>query len=170
MNAERWLPHPIGSLLLALVWVLLSGGYDVAGVVVGLLLGVLVPALLWRIWPAGVRMRRPHVMLWLLLVVLYDIVVANVAVAHLVLGRNANLRPRVMRLHSRLDEPLAITILANSISLTPGTVSVEIEPDGRTLVIHGLDIEDPDETLETIRQRYEAPLLESFPCSASPSS
>jgi multicomponent K+:H+ antiporter subunit E len=170
VNSARWLPHPIGSLFLALVWVLLTGGYDLAGVVVGLFLGFLVPVLLWRIWPAGVRVRRPHLMLWLLLVVLYDIVVANIAVARLVLGRNSALRPRVMRLHSRLDEPLAITILANSISLTPGTVSVEIEADGRTLVIHGLDVADPDETLATIRQRYEAPLLESFPCSASPSS
>jgi multicomponent K+:H+ antiporter subunit E len=170
MILRRWLPHPVGSLFLALVWLLLTGSYDLGALVIGLALGLLLPALLWRLWPGGVRLRRPQRLLWLMLVVLFDIVVANISVARLVLGRNAALRPQFMRMRSRLEEPLAITILANTISLTPGTVSVQVEPDGRTLVIHGLDVDDPAKVLATIRRRYEAPLLESFSCSPSPSS
>lgn len=170
MTQERWLPHPVTSLLLALVWVLLTGSYDIGGVVVGLVVGYLLPMMLWRLWPKGAPIRKPHRLAMFILVVLYDVVVANISVARRVLGRNASLRPGTLRLHSRLEDPLAITILANSISLTPGTVSVEVESDGRTLVIHGLDIDDPNQVLEEIRHRYERPLLESFPCSPSPSS
>ncbi len=170
MIRPRLLPHPGSTALLALVWVLLSGSYDAGGVVVGLVLGLLLPALLWRLWPAGAPIRKPHRLAMFILMVLYDVVVANIAVARRVLGRNADLRPGTLRLTLRLEDPLAITILANCVSLTPGTVSVEVEGDGRTLVIHGLDIDDPNQVLEEIRHRYERPLLESFPCSASHSS
>ena len=69
----------------------------------------------------------------------------------------------VMPLSLRTD--LAISLLANTICLTPGTVSARLSPDQRQLLIHALDVDDPRALVETIRQRYETPLQRVFePC------
>jgi multicomponent K+:H+ antiporter subunit E len=62
----------------------------------------------------------------------------------------------------RLRSDLGISLLANTICLTPGTVSSWLSPDRTRLVVHGLDVRDPQRLVETIRQRYEIPLLEVF--------
>jgi multicomponent K+:H+ antiporter subunit E len=61
-----------------------------------------------------------------------------------------------------LKDPLAISILASTISLTPGTVSADVSDDNTLLLIHALDAEDEQEVIDTIRNRYEKPLLEMF--------
>jgi multicomponent K+:H+ antiporter subunit E len=59
-----------------------------------------------------------------------------------------------------LRSEIGISVLANTISLTPGTVSVSLSPDRHCLFVHSLHTTDPDELVETIRERYEAPLKE----------
>ena len=61
-----------------------------------------------------------------------------------------------------LDHPLAISILVSTISLTPGTVGADVSDDNKLILIHSLDAEDEQEVIDTIRARYERPLLEMF--------
>jgi multicomponent K+:H+ antiporter subunit E len=112
-----------------------------------------------------VHIRRSWVLLRYLGVLLYDIGAANVQVARLVLGPPERLRPGFVVLPLRLRSELAISLLANTICLTPGTVSAWLSADRRELLIHALDLDDPQALIQTIRDRYEAPLLEVFePC------
>ena len=62
-----------------------------------------------------------------------------------------------------LTSPEAITVLAGTITMTPGTVSAELSADGRALLVHGLDVPDPEALVAEIKSRYEARLLEIFP-------
>ena len=62
-----------------------------------------------------------------------------------------------------LTSPEAITVLAGSITMTPGTVSADLAADGRSLLVHGLDVPDPEALVAEIKTRYEARLLEIFP-------
>ena len=55
-------------------------------------------------------------------------------------------------------------VLANAVSLTPGTVSTSLSADRRTLLLHVLDLDDADQLVARIKDRYEAPLREIFPC------
>ncbi|MEE3117758.1 MAG: Na+/H+ antiporter subunit E, partial [Pseudomonadota bacterium] len=71
-------------------------------------------------------------------------------------------RPAFVCYPLELEHPLAISILASTISLTPGTVSVDVSDDNTLLLVHALDAEDGDEVINTIRTRYEKPLLEMF--------
>jgi len=64
-----------------------------------------------------------------------------------------------------LQQDFSISVLASTISLTPGTVSADISPDRSTLLIHGLDVGDEQALIEHIRQRYEEPIREIFECS-----
>jgi multicomponent K+:H+ antiporter subunit E len=81
-------------------------------------------------------------------------------VARLILGRQEHLKPAFLVLPLRLRSDVAISLLANTISLTPGTVSTYLSADRRCLIIHSLHTTEPEELLATIRQRYETPLKE----------
>lgn len=159
---KRLLPHPLLSLILALVWVLLSNAPSAASLILGLLLGWLIPLFTRHFWPERVVIRHPLTLLRFIAVVLSDIVTANFIVAGLILRGPRQLRPCFLRLPLELQSDLAISLLSNTICLTPGTVSAELSDDRRYLLIHALSTDDPEAVLRTIKQRYEAPLKEVF--------
>ena len=102
-------------------------------------------------------------MLAYMLLVMWDIVIANVQVAWIVLTRpNARLRPAWITVPIDLRQPEAITILAGTITLTPGTLSADLSDSGHSLLIHALDAADPDAIRDEIKTRYERRLKEIF--------
>jgi multicomponent K+:H+ antiporter subunit E len=154
------LPHPILSGTLMLLWLLLANQLSAGHLLLGALLGWAVPLYTARFWPEQVKVRRPQVLVRFLLVVLYDIVVANVTVARLIMGPAERMQPAFVTMPLELRSEVAISLLASTISLTPGTVSVFLSADRRCLVIHSLHTTEPDELVATIRRRYERPLKE----------
>ncbi|WP_298291903.1 Na+/H+ antiporter subunit E [Thiomonas sp.] len=159
---RRLFPHPVLSGVLLVLWLLLVNGVSPGQVAAGVVLGWAIPLLTQAFWPEAVRLRRPLTLLRLLLRVLGDIVRASVQVAVLILGPQRRLRPAFIALPLQVRSDLAISLLANIISLTPGTVSAWLTPDRRTLWVHALHAPDPQALLAQIRQRYEAPLQEVF--------
>lgn len=159
---KRLLPHPLLTLLLAAVWLLLSNSAAPGHILLGLLLGWAIPFFSRHFWPEPVQIRNPRILLRFTAVVLYDIVIANLAVARLILGRPQQLRPAFVPMPLDLTSDLAISLLANTICLTPGTVSAQLSPDRRTLLIHALDVADHDELIASVKERYEAPLKKVF--------
>ncbi len=157
---SRWLPHPLLSVTLLVVWLLLVNTVSVAQVLFGLLLAVVIPRFTSAFWPERPRVRQPLRLIRYLLLVIGDIVIANFHVAHLILFRSHRLRPAFIELPLELTDEFAITVLASTVSLTPGTVSADVSADRRTLLIHCLDAPDPDALCAEIKSRYEAPLKE----------
>ena len=161
---ERILPHPRLSLFVTLIWLALVNEVSVGAVVMGLTLGLLMPFLTGPFWPHPPRLRRPLKLLEYVGVVAWDIFLANLQVARLILRvPNDRLRSRYVTVPLALTSPEAITVLAGTITMTPGTVSAELSADGRALLVHGLDVPDPDALVGDIKARYEARLLEIFP-------
>lgn len=158
----RFLPHPLLTPLLAAVWLLLNNSLAPGHVVLGLLLGWAIPRFTLRFWPERVRIRRPLVLLRFTARVLWDIVLANLTVARLILGRPERLRPAFVVVPLDLSTDLAISLLANTICLTPGTVSARLAPDRSHLLVHGLNVPDAAELARAIKRHYETPLKEVF--------
>jgi multicomponent K+:H+ antiporter subunit E len=158
----RLLPHPMLTPILAVIWLLLNNSVAPGHIILGLLLGWLIPLFTLRFWPESVRIHKPWVLLRFLMVVLLDIFLANLVVAMRILGRPQRLQPAFIEMPLALNSDLAISLLANTICLTPGTVSASLSPDRRTLLVHALDAPDPDAVLDEIRTRYEAPLKAVF--------
>lgn len=161
-NWHRILPHPLLTPALAGIWLLLNNSLAPGQLLAGILLGWLIPLFTLRFWPEAVRIRRQDVLLRFLGVVLFDIVVANLAVARLIVGSPARLRPAFIEVPLDLESDLAISLLANTICLTPGTVSALLSEDRRVLLVHALDAPDPQAVREQIKSRYEAPLKAVF--------
>lgn len=159
---KRLLPHPLLSLTLAVLWLLLVNRLDAGHVLLGALLGWLIPFAASPFWPERIRIRRPFVLLRYLGVLLVDIVHGSFHVAGLILRGPARLRPVFVEVPLALETDLAISLLANTISLTPGTVSALLSADRRTLTVHALDADDAAALVARIKQRYEAPLRQIF--------
>ncbi|MGM0571675.1 Na+/H+ antiporter subunit E [Marinobacter sp.] len=162
MTAERLgFPQPWLTVALFVVWQFLADSVTGASVVMGLILGVVIPQITHRFWPDSPSMKKPWVLVRYLTVVLYDIIVASISVTILILSPRQP-RSAFVSYPLQLHDPLGITILANTISLTPGTVSADVSDDGTLLLIHALDVDDDAELIRAIHQRYEKPLLEMF--------
>jgi len=161
---HRLMPHPTMTVLLALVWLLIQQSWSAGHLLLGVTLAVLVPLFTRRFWPERVRMVRPRTILRFFLLVMWDILVANFSVARLALGPLSVIKPGFVRLPLDLDNDYALTVLASTVSLTPGTVSAELSADRRYLIIHYLACDDEAELIRLIKQRYEAPLKEIFAC------
>ena len=161
---KRWLPQPLFSLFLWLVWLLLANSVAPGQLLLGAILALALPLFTVRFWPDRPRLRKPFLLLRYIAVLFWDVILANLTVARLILGPTARLRPAFIRLPLELRNEFAIVVLANAISLTPGTVSADLSPDRRTLLIHALDVEDPAQAIARIKQRYERPLREIFEC------
>ncbi len=163
-KAFRWLlPHPLLTVLLAVVWTLLQNEVSAGMVVFGLILGVIIPfstSIWWPDQPKGFRMGK---MISYSILVIWDIMIANVEVAWIVLTRpNDKLRPAWIEVPLDLKQPEAITVLAGTITLTPGTVSADLSDEGHSLLVHALDADDPDAVRDDIKNRYERRLKEIF--------
>jgi len=160
---RRLLPHPVLTATLTLVWLLLVNDLSAGAAVLGAAIGLLVPLLTAPFWPERPRLRFGGAMLRYLAVLLWDIVVANFEVAWIILTRpSARLRSAWLVVPLDIRSPEAITVLAGTISLTPGTVSTDLSACGRALLVHALDVADPAAAVARIKVRYEAPLKEIF--------
>ena len=89
---------------------------------------------------------------------------ANWVVARMILRPTERLQPAFFVLPLSVHEDFVITLLASTVSLTPGTVSADVSADRRHLLIHALHVDDEQLAIAQIKQRYETPLKEIFAC------
>ncbi len=152
------------TILLGVLWCFLSGALSVANFAMGLLMGTATLMLFRRFFPwrpSVVRLsRKVPAFLRYVPRFLYELVKANVQVVYLVLHPKMPIRPGIIGLVIRHRSPLGKTLIANSISLTPGTLTMDVGPDERTLYVHILDMDHPEEVREGIRRGLEDYTLE----------
>jgi len=160
---RRWLAHPWLSATILVSWLLLQGSLAPAHWIWGAILGLALPWLAHDFLGPSSRLRAPGVALRLLGTVLWDIVVANLTVARLVLDPRRMPQPAWVRVPCTLQDPRAVVLLATIITTTPGTVSCVIDEDTGDILVHALDAADPDAVAREIIERYERPLKEIFP-------
>ncbi|NYS24483.1 Na+/H+ antiporter subunit E [Rhodobacteraceae bacterium 2376] len=160
---RKFLPHPWLTLVVTIVWVMLVNVITLNAIVFGLILGIIIPIVTSAYWPERPTLRNPMMIIEYLLVVLLDIVRANIQVALIILGkRNEDMKPGWVTVPLDLRSPEAITVLAGTITMTPGTVSSDLSEDGHSLLVHCLDTDDPDAVVAQIKDRYERRLKEIF--------
>ena len=160
---SKILPHPLLTLTLIAVWQMLMNTVTVGTLVFGAILGVVVPIMTAAYWPDRPRLLKPFLFAEYCLIVLWDIIVANVIVAGIVLFKpNSQIQSRWVSVPIDLKSAEAVTMLAGTITMTPGTLTADISACGRALLVHCLDTDDPDAVRDEIKQRYERRLKEIF--------
>jgi len=157
--------HPIYNAVLALVWMALNNAFTIGDFLIGYLLGLLILYIHRAFWSERVQIVRPGAALRLLGVFLWEIVKANGQVARIVLDPRVPITPAFIALPLELKDDFTITTLANMITLTPGTLSVDVAEDRSALYVHCLSTDDVEAVRAQIKRDFERPLAESIRCS-----
>lgn len=165
---SRLLPHPIVSLALFVMWLLLAETVAPGPAVVALLVALFCGWALAALRPGHSRagrqpLRRMGLALRLAGMVAADTLRSNIAVAKVILHPRPERRSGFLRIQLSLREPQALAVLAVILTATPGTAWVEYDSEEGWLLLHVLDLIDEEEWVRIVKDRYEAPLLEIFP-------
>lgn len=150
------------ELILALVWVAISGSYSIPNLVFGFVIGWVVLFLVRDQRLTTRTVIRPWALLLLIGLFIKELLLSAFRVARLVLSPRMDIKPGIFVYPLKVDRDFEITLLANLITLTPGTLSVDVSDDRRTLFVHGMDCSDPEQARRDISEGFERRILEAF--------
>lgn len=160
---KRLLPSPLLSVALFVLWLLLSRSVSAGHLILAALLAVLIPLLTGGLRPLPVRIRRPGMVLRLGLRVVADTIASNFAVVRfLVFPSQRRHPPGFVHIPLELRDPNALAVLAMIVCITPGTAWAEISLDRSMLLLHVLEVDDPQTIAAHVKAHYERPLMEIF--------
>ena len=148
------------NIFLALVWALASGRISLLSLTIGFVFGY---AVLWVSQPilgSSRYFRRLPVAIRFAGYFLWQLLLSNLRVAYDVVTPHLYMRPGIVAvpLDARTDQE--ITLLANLITLTPGTLSLDVSEDRSTLYVHAMFVDSPDSVRDSIKNGFERRLLE----------
>lgn len=161
---RRWLPSPLLSLSLLLMWLLLNQSVTPGHLLLGGALGIVAPLLARPLQPHGhARIHQPLALLRLLWFSAIEILRSCFNVTQIILlRRSANVNSQFIRVPLALRSPHGLALLSCLINSTPGTVWVDLLPDSHELLLHVFDLHDEQWWIETIKTRYEQPIIDVF--------
>ncbi len=161
---KRWLPFPRMSVALLVSWLLLNLSVEPAQWLLGACIAIVVPLLARPLQPLGYpRMAKPVALCQLLGMAFVEIVRSGFNVSKIILFvARDDLNSQFIKIPLDLRDPYGLAVLSCLVNSTPGTVWVEILPGQHELVMHVFDLHDEQWWVDTIKMRYEKPLIEIF--------
>lgn len=148
------------NLLLALMWGAMTGVFTVPNLLLGYLFGFIVLLSLRRIIPPSPYFTRIPTLLGFVGHYLVDLVRANLRVAYDVVTPPFHMQPSIIAVPLDARTDLEITLVSNLVTMTPGTLTVDISEDRRTLYIHAMFAADPEAVRRDIKDGIERRVLE----------
>ncbi|NVK33173.1 MAG: Na+/H+ antiporter subunit E [Rhodobacteraceae bacterium] len=150
------------NLLMSLAWGAVTGNFDPVNLVFGFALGSAALYLIREQVGTVPHFTRTFKAVSLCGLFLYELCVAAFRVAWLVMQPKIDVSPGVIAMPLDVKRDFEITLLANMITLTPGTLSVDVSDDRGTLYVHCLDVPDPQKTIDEIKNGFERKIMEVF--------
>lgn len=148
------------NLLLALVWTMLTGDMSFGNLMIGLVLGYLILLFQKAASHQGRYPRKVAALLRFFGYFVYELLSSSIRVAHDVLTPTLHARPGIIAIPLEVETDFEITTLANIITLTPGTVTLDISEDHKVLYVHAMFADDPEHVRRQIKDGLERRLLE----------
>jgi multicomponent Na+:H+ antiporter subunit E len=150
------------NILLALVWTAVTGTFTLGNIIFGFLLGAVALYLIREQVGSLGYFRRGIKVASLASLFVTELVLSSVRVARLVLSPQMEMKPGIFSYPLTVDRDFEITLLANLITLTPGTLSVDVSEDRKTLYVHAIDCSDVDAIRRDIADGFERRIMEAF--------
>ncbi|WP_206540559.1 Na+/H+ antiporter subunit E [Mesobacillus campisalis] len=143
------------NLLIATLWMFLQDDWSVLTFISGYLVGIIVLFVIRRFLPEKFYLTTVLNIFQLFLVFIQELFSSSILVIRQVTRPRINITPGIFTLETDLEGDLEITLVSLLLSLTPGSVVVEVAPDGKTLFIHAMDIPESSESVKKSVQRFE---------------
>lgn len=152
------------NLALALVWAAISGAFTGYNLLIGFVMGMVVLLILRQALGSGVYLQQVGILVSFIFFFLKELLLSSLHVAWEVITPNSHISPGVIAI--TLDDDMSaaqITLLANTITLTPGTLSIDVSPDKRYLYIHAMYIKDVEAFKRSIHDDFIARVKKVLP-------
>lgn len=147
------------NVMLTLIWVALTGSFTFINLLFGFVISFFV---LWVISRDSAD-RRYFTIIFKIIAFffyfLYEMLKANVQVAVQVMSRKFKMQPGIVKIELEARTDIEITLLGNLISLTPGTLVIDVSDDRKVMYVHGMYVQDRDKFVYAIKNNLEKPLL-----------
>ena len=151
------------NVLLALAWAAIWGNFSEVNLIFGFVLGSLALYMIREQLDTGGYFGRTYRIVKLALLFLYELVLSAVRVVKLSVTPDlGSLKPAIFAYPLTVERDFEITLLANLITLTPGTLSVDVSDDRKTLYVHAIHVPDVDAVRRDIADGFERKILEAF--------
>lgn len=150
----------IVHLLISIMWMFLSETYTFTSFAVGFLVGGILLILLRKFIPGKLYLIRLFSILKLLLIFIRELILSNIEIVKLVYKKRPNFEPGIFAYPTDLKSDWELTLLANLITLTPGSLSVAFSEDNKTIFVHAMHIENVEDEIESIKETFEAAIKE----------
>ncbi|MGD9774316.1 Na+/H+ antiporter subunit E [Diaphorobacter sp.] len=160
---KKLLPAPLVSVALFVMWLLLNHSVSTGHMILALLAALILPVMFSELRPQKVRVRHLGTVLRLCLAVMADSTQSNIAVLRLLLQPSRRRHPPdFVKIPLELRDPNGLAVLAMIVCITPGTAWAELSLDRSMLMLHVLEVDDPQHIIDQVKTRYERPLMEIF--------
>ncbi|RIW38838.1 Na+/H+ antiporter subunit E [Bacillus salacetis] len=148
------------NFFLAFLWMFLQVSFTSTSFIIGYILGLIITFAFRRFFNSRFYMYRVFAVISLLLLFIKELILSNISVLKTILRPKLDIKPGIFALPTDLKSNWEITLLANLITLTPGTLVVDISFDNKILYIHTIDIDDVDEAVDDIKNSFEKAIME----------
>jgi len=148
------------NLLIAFIWMFLQNSWSGTTFLLGYLIGLGMMFLLRRFLPKPFYLKKVWAIIYLLLLFLKELLLSNITVLKHIIQPKLDIKPGIIALPTELTRDWEITTLACLITLTPGTVTVDLSIEGDVLYIHAMDIPDAEEVILQIKNTFEKAIME----------
>ncbi|MMZ61884.1 Na(+)/H(+) antiporter subunit E [compost metagenome] len=148
------------NVIIAIVWMLLTNDSSPQKFIVGYIIGAILIGALRRFWQNGYYLNKVWAVIKLILLFNKELVKSGVDVIKHILRPKLQIRPGIFAYTTKLEGDWEITLLSCLITLTPGTLTMEVSEDGKTLYIHAIDIGEVNLVRGQIRDTFEKAIME----------
>ncbi|WP_010650981.1 Na+/H+ antiporter subunit E [Oceanobacillus massiliensis] len=148
------------NLTVAIMWMFLSESYTMPSFITGFIFGILLLLLLRRFLPGGFYLKRVFKAFKLLFIFIREMILSNIDMIKYIYSPQPIKEPGIFEYPIELKRDWEITLLANLISLTPGTLSIAISDDKSKLYIHAMHIDDVEIEIKSIKDTFEKTIME----------
>ncbi|QOS78646.1 Na+/H+ antiporter subunit E [Paenibacillus sp. JNUCC31] len=148
------------NLIIAFVWMFLNNAWNGVGFITGYLLGLLLIGGMRRFFPERFYIVRVWAIIKLIALLLKELVRASIEVIRQIVKPKLDIRPGIFSYQTQLSSDWEVTLLCLMISLTPGSLPLEVSGNQRKLYIHALDIKDEQKMSDDIKNTFEKAIME----------
>ncbi len=149
------------NLIIAFMWMLLTESYSGSSFIIGYIIGILMLLVLDRLVPGRFYGIRALKIIQLILLFIKELIISNLDIVKLVYKPKLDdIEPGIFAMRTELKSAWEITLLANLITLTPGTLSIAVSEDNQTIYIHAIDIDDIEASIQSIKNTFEKAIME----------
>lgn len=148
------------NVIIAVTWMFLSVSFKPTTFIVGYLLGLLMLLMVRKSFRTRFYMDRCLAVIKLIILFIKELTLSNISVLLLIIKPKMPIRPAIFAMPTVLKTDWEITLLSSLITLTPGTIVIDISDDNKTLYIHSIDFENIDDAITSIQDTFEKAILE----------